>query len=63
MVQQFCVSTAVGAGSIPGQGTKMPLAAQCNQKVKKKKKKKSELLLIKLVERICSSGTVKSLKL
>ena len=60
MVQQFCVSTAVGAGSIPGQGTKMPLAAQCNQKVKKKK---SELLLIKLVERICSSGTVKSLKL
>ena len=61
MVQRFCVSTAVGAGSIPGQGTKMPLAAQCNQKVKKKKK--SELLLIKLVERICSSGTVKSLKL
>ena len=32
------VSNAVGAGSIPGQGTKIPHAVQHGQKRKKKKK-------------------------
>ena len=29
----------IGVGSIPGQGTKIPHALRCSQKVKKKKKK------------------------
>ena len=33
---RLCASTAVGAGSIPGQGTKSPHAAWCSQKKKKK---------------------------
>ena len=32
------VSTAVGMGSIPGWGTKIPHVAQCGKKKKKKKK-------------------------
>ena len=33
---RLCTSTAGGTGSIPGQGTKIPHAMQCNQKKKKK---------------------------
>ena len=32
--------TAVGLGSIPGQGTKIPQAARCGQNVKKKKRRR-----------------------
>ena len=32
-------SNAGGVGSIPGQGTKIPVATGCGQKLKKKKKK------------------------
>ena len=35
---RFCASTAGGAGSIPGRGTKIPHAAQHGQKIKKKNK-------------------------
>ena len=40
------VSTAGIIGSIPGQGTKIPQAAQCHQKKKKKKKKLTQGSLI-----------------
>ena len=33
----FCTFIAEGSGSIPGQGTKIPLAARHGQKKKKKK--------------------------
>ena len=40
MVQLSCrASTARGAGSIPGQGTKIPHALQRGQKIKKDKRK------------------------
>ena len=32
---RLCTSTAGGTGSIPGQGTKIPHAMQCNQKKEK----------------------------
>ena len=37
VVQWFTlhVSTAGGTGSVPGQGTKIPRAARCSQKIKK----------------------------
>ena len=38
-------STAVGTGSIPGWGTKIPRAAQHSKKKKKKKKKKECIFL------------------
>ena len=38
------ISTAGGAGSIPGQGTKIPHAVCCSQKEKKKKKLKRMIM-------------------
>ena len=45
VVQWFrlCTSTAGGAGSIPGPGTKIPHALQCGQKLKKKKESKDSV--------------------
>ena len=37
---RLCPSTARGTGSILGQGTKIPHATWCGQKIKKKKRKK-----------------------
>ena len=39
VVPGFRASTAGGPGSIPGQGTKIPHAAQRDQKKRRKKKK------------------------
>ena len=36
---RFCASNAGGMGLIPGQGTEVPHAAECGQKLKKKRKK------------------------
>ena len=41
----FCTSTAGGAGSIPGLGTRIPNASQQGHNRKKKKKKKTEDIL------------------
>ena len=37
---RLCASTAGGTGSIPGQGTKIPHAAQHGQKKKKNEERK-----------------------
>ena len=37
---KLCAANAGGTGSIPGQGTKIPHALQCSQKIEKKKRKK-----------------------
>ena len=47
-------STVRGTGSIPGEGTKIPHASRCGQKVKKKKKK-GQVLIGK--ERLLYSGS------
>ena len=41
---RFRTFTARGTGSIPGQGTKIPHAVRCSQKLKKTKNKKTYLL-------------------
>ena len=40
---RLCASSAGGVGSIPGQGTKIPHAVLCSQKIKLKKKKDTSL--------------------
>ena len=40
-------STAVGSGSIPGQGTKIPHAMHCGQKKKKKREKRYVYIISK----------------
>ena len=61
---RLCASTAGGAGSIPGQGTKIPHAALCGQRKNKKahiiKEKadhhqESEKRAHRLEENICKS--------
>ena len=39
MVQWLCASITEGVSSVPGQGTKIPHAKQCGQKIKKTTKK------------------------
>ena len=39
----LCISTAEGMGSIPLQGTKIPLVTWCGQKKKKMKERKVEV--------------------
>ena len=39
----FHASTAGGAGSVPGGGTKMPHATQCSQEIKKIKNRTSDM--------------------
>ena len=52
---RLCPSTAEDAGSIPGQGTKIPHAIQCDHK-KKKKAKTIKLLEENLGEYLCKLG-------
>ena len=45
-VVKIPLSNIVGAGSIPGWGTKAPCAAACGQKVKKEKKNWDRLVQV-----------------
>ena len=40
---KLCAANAGGTGSIPGQGTKIPHALQCSQKIEKKKERKKQM--------------------
>ena len=50
---QDSASIAGGPGSSPGQGTKVPHATWCSQKVKKKKKKNQSIQFLPIFESGC----------
>ena len=49
---RLCPSTAVGMGSVPGQGTKILHAAQCSHKERKKNKEILSNTFLELMKNI-----------